>query len=238
MTHHRYSSLWVGIDGGREGLWREPIWSGVLRIIERHQGEQVYDKESPIYLDLESEFPNEAWRSATSDGKFRPLFRDYPNSWTRTGVISLEKKQFALTLLGRAVLDGNTSKSAVFIEMFKNHSEISKDTNLRENPFEILSAAFLEANRPLSTNEIYWAVMRNYRPRTERLIESLLHVRNMLSAQPDPTPSRRLKNMLSTMRAADLIMSTRRGKMVYWAPLEQELLREIAGLKSKAQGVG
>jgi hypothetical protein len=134
----KYDRSWVGIDGGREGLWKEPIWKGVLRIAERHVGDNVYDSGSSIYEELERSYPDETWRSQTAEGQFRPLFRDYPNSWTRTGVLTLTDQRFDVTNLGRDVLAGKVSKSQVLVGMFVKHSESSGPEGAHEKPFAIL----------------------------------------------------------------------------------------------------
>ena len=224
----KYNSSWVGIDGGREGLWKEPIWTDVLRIISAHPNEHVYERESPIYKDLEKAFPSEAWRSQTADGAFRPLFRDYPNSWTRTGVVSLSDQRFNVTELGLTVLSGKTTKADILVNMFKIHQEFLNGSDAYEKPFSILAAAFLVANRPLSTEEIYWAVMKNYRPGVDDLAEIIKKKIPMINKAPDSTPYRRLRSMLSLMRASNMIESTRRGSRTIWSPLDSHLLNKIS----------
>lgn len=227
MTKSKYGCAWVGIDAGREGLWKEPIWTEVLRIISKHSGERVYDATSPIYLELEAAFPKEAWRSATTEGHFRPLFRDYPNSWTRTGVISLSGQTFNVTQKGEDVLAKRTSKSSVLLDMFKNHSEFCEFHGKPEQPFSILAMALLTAPRPLKTDEVYWAVMKNFRPPEDQLQDILKRLSRFPLAVPASTPYRRLRNMLTLMRAAAAISSTRRGPSTVWSPLNVELLEEI-----------
>jgi hypothetical protein len=223
----RYENAWVGIDAGREGLWREPIWSGVLSIIGEHQGEEVYDEHSPIYLELERRYPNESWRSHTAEGQFRPLFRDYPNSWTRTGVVSLENRKFRLTELGKKVASGEVTKSSVLIRMFKTHTEVSPK-GVIEKPFVILANGLLIAPRPLETREIYWTVMLGYRPHEDDLAELLKQHARQPVGQPEATPYRRLRNMLTLMRSAGAIESTVKRGGTFWAMLDREILDEIA----------
>ena len=228
MSHNKYPSYWVGIDGGREGLWREPIWSEVLRIVARHEGEAVYDHDSPIYQELEALLPDESWRSRTADGIFRPLFRDYSHAWTRTGVMSLQRKVFDLTLIGRSVLNGRTSKQEVLLTTITNHSEINNSSGTRERPFHVLSNAFLNSERPLSTHEIYWGVMQNYRPGFDDLGYALTQSRFFDPSLINRTAIRRLNSILSTMRVAGLIASTPRNSSIYWYSLEKTLLDKVA----------
>jgi len=223
----KYDCAWVGIDSGREGLWKEPIWKDVLRIIAEHVGERVYDRTSPIYRALEQAYPNEAWRSTTREGDFRPLFRDYPNSWTRTGVASLANQRFQVTELGKRVLGGTIPKSGLLIHMFKQHTEHSGLHGVAEKPFVILASGVLAAPRALSTQEIYWAIMKNYRPEQDSLPDIVKKTLRSIRREPDPTPYRRLRNMLTLMRTAEAIASTRRGPSTIWSALNTQLLNDI-----------
>lgn len=224
----KYECSWIGIDSGREGLWKEPIWKSVLQIIAEHEGESVYDETSPIYQSLEQAHPAEAWRSYTKEGQFRPLFRDYPNAWTRTGVITLHNKKFQLTEMGRQILTGNISKSNLLIEMFRQHVELTGPNEEKEKPFAIIASGLLAATHPLSTNEIYWAIMKNYRPLKDDLTEVLKKKIRLIHKKPESTPYRRLRNMLSLMRTAGVIESSRRGAITVWSPLDKKLLNDMA----------
>lgn len=229
MLRTKYNIGWIGIDAGREGLWREPIWTDVLQIIANHSGERVYDASSPIYAELESRHPKEAWRSNTADGKFRPLFRDYPNSWTRLGVLSLAGQRFKLTTTGQEILLGQKSKAALLIDLFTTHAENSGPNSAEERPFIILAKAFTETPRPLSTDEVFWKVMKNYRPGVDSLAVILKQTAKVEWPTPDATPYRRLRNMLSLMRTANAISSTRRGTGgTYWNTLDHNILDKIS----------
>lgn len=223
----KYDNPWIGIDSGREGLWKEPLWKDVLKIVALHKGECVYDKESSIYTSLEKAYPKEAWRSYTKEGHFRPLFRDYPNSWTRTGVVSLAGQKFCLTELGKKVLAGEISKTDLLVEMFKKHSEHTGPNNESEKPFLIIASGMLASPRALSTVEIYWAIMKNYRPGQDDLTEFIIKKLKLIRKAPEPTPYRRLRNMLSLMRAAGAIASTRRGSGTFWTELDVKQLNCI-----------
>ena len=224
----KYDCSWIGIDGGREGLWKDPVWKDVLSILAEHEGERVYDGAAPVYAALENAYPNEAWRSKTAEGHFRPLFRDYPNSWTRTGVISLTDQRFAITDLGRSVLAGKVSKSGLLVNMFKRHAEEFPPGKVGEKPFVILAAGILEAERSLATEEVYWAIMKNYRPDQDSLSQVIKSKLPLIRENPASTPFRRLKSMLALMRAADTIVSARRGAGRFWSALNMPLLADIA----------
>jgi hypothetical protein len=229
MALAKYESSWIGIDSVREGLWRDPLWKGVIEIISNHCDERVYDADSPIYTDLERAYPKEAWRSYTKEGDFRPLFRDYPNSWTRTGVVSLDKKKFAVTELGQCVLSGDLTKANLLIQIFSKHSEHCAAIQGTEKPFCVLASGFLATSRPLSTKEIYWAIMKNYRPEADNLSEFIARKLRFAHEEPEATPYRRLRNMLSLMRASGSIASSRREGQTFWSPLSPDQLKTIAG---------
>src|SRR5262245_25775924 len=142
MRPAKYNAAWVGIDGGREGLWRDPIWLDVLKIIHRHTDEKIYDPRSAIYKDLELAYPAEKWRSATREGIFRPLFRDYSHPWTRTGLVDFSEGEFRLTLLGLKAITGAVTKTDILIEMFRNHKEPGAVPGTTEKPFAVLASAF------------------------------------------------------------------------------------------------
>lgn len=228
MSAVKYECAWVGIDSGREGLWREPIWKDVLRIVADHAGERVYNEKSSIYQSLEKAYPKEAWRSHTAEGVFRPLFRDYPNSWTRTGVVSLKDQRFNITDLGQKVLAGTISKSDLLVDMFKHRVECTGPRGTMEKPFVILAAGILAAPRALSTQEIYWVIMKNYRPGHDNLHDIVKRTLRSIRSEPEPTPYRRLRNMLTLMRTAGAIASTRRGPDTIWSALSVQLLNEIS----------
>lgn len=228
----KYRIYWTGFDAGREGLWKDPIWMSVLSIIARHEGEAVYDSESPIYLELESLHPGQAWRSQTSDGDFRPLFRDYPNSWTRTGVVSLDGKKFWVTPIGKKILSREYTRSTLLADMFRSHSEMTGPRGTEEKPFAIVVNGLLNANRPLSTSEIYWAIMKNYRPGDDRITDSMRRASRIVDI-PETTPYRRLRSMLTLMRTAGVLISSRRGPKTFWTPTETALVYDIARIETK-----
>lgn len=191
-----YDVEWKSIDAGREGLWKFPIWKGVLEIVARHEGEEVYDEASDIYLDLEKVFPSETWRS-TDKGKFRPLFRDYPQPWTQTQTLDISDHKFKLTPLGKQLVTGRISPNEVFLKLLYSYTENG------EKPFRIIATAFSEVNRPLSLIELYCGVMQGFRPGDD--IQSSLTDSNTKELPSATTPVRRLKFMLLLMERSGLI---------------------------------
>jgi hypothetical protein len=221
----KYSGSWKGIDAGREGLWREPLWSGVLEIINNHQGEDVYDPASTIYMDLTTIFPKEKWCSLTTEGGFRPLFRDYPHPWTRPGLVDLAHQLFRLTPKGRLFISGEVTKKEIFIEMLSNHMEDGC------KPFAILAFAFLESPKPITAEAIFWGIVKNYRPTADNLLKALTVGKEMSCTAPPSTQFRRLKHMLQLMRSIDAIESYRSGGAVRWAKRDTECLVAIINFR-------
>lgn len=201
-----YSVEWKSIDAGREGLWKFPVWIGVLEIIAKHEGEEVYDEKATIYSDLENAFPSETWRS-TDKGRFRPLFRDYPQPWTQTQTIDISDHKFRLAPLGKQLIEGKISPNEVFSGLLARYTEAG------EYPFKILATAFWEANRPLSLVEIFYGVMQGFRPGDD--IKSSLDNANNKEL-PATTPVRRLKFMLLLLERSGLICSLSNDVWAIW----------------------
>lgn len=189
----------------------------MLEIIGKHEGEDVYSEGSPIYAELNERFPDDTW-TKIQDGEFRPLFRDYPNSWTRPGVVSLDGQKFALTPLGKQVIDGEIDPSEAFIRMMIGFS----DGGTR--PFAILAAAFLSARKKLSLSELYWGVVRNYRPGVDDLDAALATAAS--SPEVPLNDARRLKSLLKLMVSVNSIAAVDKNN---WMPWDISTLQRLAG---------
>ena len=212
----KYDHEWVGLDVGREGLWADDVWLPALRIFSRHEGEPVYEPDSPIYDDLETALPGNAWRSWERDGNFRPLFRDYPGAWTKTGLLDLTNQQFHVTPRGRELLAGRLSSAEVIRAALEAHEEEG------ERPFAVLAAAFAQAAGPINVRDAYFGVMRNYRP-GDSLDESLA-LGDEKKERSSANRARRLKSMLAAMERAGAILRTEDG----WIANDTNLLRRLA----------
>ena len=224
----KYDVEWVGVDAGRESLWYEPTWMNVLTCIASHSGEAVYDEHSAIYSVLEDQMPDIKWRSYTRSGSFRPLFRDYSHPWTRTGVAEFRNGIFALTNLGQRVISGKITKKKMLLRLFTEHRESINDTD-SENPFAIISQALLDSPRPLSTKEMFWVVMKNYRPNTDQIEDVLAEVSSDIEVDPPAqTRYRRLRNFLTLLRASGAIESYRRSNTHYWGIRNKITVQSIA----------
>ena len=193
----RYNSVWNSIDSGREGLWQPPLWEGVLRIISEHEGDDVYNPNSNIYKELNYRYPNEKWVS-TDKGKFRPLFRDYPNAWTKTEVLSLDNHKFTVTDRGKDFIRGNISKDIIFTRFFTNYFEDDC------YPFRVILAAFLIYQKTISFEQVYYGIMQGYRLGDSDLESQLKRVDTTIPLKSS-TPTRRLKLMLGLLEQFSLL---------------------------------
>jgi hypothetical protein len=197
----KYEPDWTHIDSGREGLWDSHTWLGVLDIISRHEGESVYDPSAAIYGELTAVFPAEPWMKVS--GQNRPLFRDYSNAWTVTGLVSLDGQRFSMTQRGQDLVKGRIWPSEALLQFFGEYSE-PMGGQKTENPFAILCAGFLEADRELSLKQVYWGIEKGYRPGVDNLIAVLGALPNNMDDIP-ATSERRLSLMLKLLERCGII---------------------------------
>src|SRR5690606_15555042 len=134
-------SAWTKIDDGSEGAWQPNVWLGLLQAISRHQGERVYDKNAPIYDELERDLPSLKWRG-DDNGAFRPYFRDFSKPWTVTGVATFNE-EFQLTPSGQQLVQGSLGPREFFTKFCEEYVEAG------EYPFCILADGFLNAGNSL-----------------------------------------------------------------------------------------
>jgi hypothetical protein len=149
-------SPWTKIDNGREGLWKNKVWLGALQIIAKHEGEDFYDPNAPVYAELELKLPGAGWLKE-ENGSPRPLFRDYAKPWTSTGVLNLANQRLHLTALGNQVVNGSISPIDIFQSFVKRWVEDG------EYPFSEIASAFLNVGESLSLHDLYFGVMLGYR---------------------------------------------------------------------------
>lgn len=191
----RYTHSYLGLDRGRESSWDSDFWLGVLRILSRHAGENLRDLNSPVFSDLEREFPDDAWKRDGNDGSF---FRDYPYAWTSTGVLVPLREsdgQIRVTTLGADVLASRITQREVFLRAMRTHTEQGDGFEL--NPFQVLATAFRTAQTPLHPGQIY-NVMKNYLPGVDSL-PPILRMAHTPSALIPPVSRRRLNHILRLM---------------------------------------
>jgi energy-coupling factor transporter ATP-binding protein EcfA2 len=211
---------WTTIDNGREGLWENKVLFETIKIIAKHEGEDVHNPESPIYKELEDKLPKRGWLKLENNNERRSLFRDYSKPWTATGLLDLRSQKFKLTKLGNDVVKGIVSPRDFLKDFSKNWIEND------EKPFLHLASAFLTAGRSLSFREIYYGVMLGYR-KGDDINESLLKCKN-ITDHYNPTPERRLNRLLGIMEAIGAIAKEDSSKEANWCVWDSELLKELS----------
>ncbi len=217
-------SPWTKIDSGREGLWKNKVWLGALKIIAGHEGEDVYQPTAPVYAELESKLPGVGWMKQ-EEGAPRPLFRDYAKPWTATGVLDLADQKFKLTDRGKQIVSGHLSPSSFFQGFVKRWIEDG------QRPFTELAAAFLECGESLNLRDLYFGVMLGYRKGDDAAV-AIRNARGKTDPMED-TPRRRLLVILSIFEAAGGIAkedSKQSDADAKWIPWNVDLLKEVAAI--------
>jgi len=216
-------SPWTKIDDGSEGAWAPDVWLGLIEAVARHEGERVYDKDAPIYAELEASLPALKWRDS-DDGAFRPYFRDFSKAWVITGVATFNET-FQLTAVGRQIVIGALSARDCMVNFCENYAENG------EHPFCILASGFLHAGKPLSLEEIFFGIETGYRPGVDSLKGSLAAVQSQVGSEIPSTPRRRLTLMLKVLERAGGIVSS--GKI--WRVWDKGILTRLATSKGGSQ---
>lgn len=206
---------WTKIDDGAEGAWAADIWLSALRIISRHEGELIYDADSPIYVELEREIPELTWRSFEGDS-FRPYFRDFSKPWTIPNVASFEST-FKVTEIGQELLNGSVSELEFWIKFLSRYQEGT------DFPFVELSCAFLKTDKSLTLDEVYWGVVRSFRSENnDQLVFSDLPNEVIPSSA-----KRRLTLMLQLMERTGAILKIGNGSKQRWKQWDRKTLKKL-----------
>ena len=213
-------STWTKIDDGAEGAWAPDVWLGVLESIKRHEGERVYDKDAPIYEELEANLALK-WRD-TDNGNFRPYFRDFSKPWVITGVATFNET-FQLTPVGRAIVTGSLNARDFMVGFCGNYAENN------EYPFRVLASGFLNAGKPLSLEEIFFGIELNYRPENDLVADSLSKAQAQVGTEIPSTPRRRLTLMLKILERTGGIVNSGR----VWRIWDKEVLDYLATSKEE-----
>lgn len=217
-------SVWTKIDSGREGLWENKVWLGALQIISRHEGENFYERSSPVYAELEEKLPGQGWMKEEI-GSPRPLFRDYSKPWTATGLLDLTDQKLQLTISGRQVATGVISPADFFKGFIKKWVEDG------QRPFSELAAAFIGFNGSLSLNDLYFGVMLGFR-RGDDVAQCITVARTNITPLDD-TPRRRLLILISILESAGAIAkedSKKKDADASWMVWDRKLLQEVANI--------
>jgi MoxR-like ATPase len=212
-------NAWKKIDDGSEGAWAPDVWLGVIEAVSRHEGERVYDETAGIYTELEAKFPQLKWRGKDDSGGFRPYFRDFSKPWTHTNVVSFNET-FRLSTIGRDVVTGKLSAHDCLANFCKRYEEDG------EKPFATLAEAFLQADEPLSIEDIYFGVMLGFR-HGDTLRESLM-ANVQSNAEMSSTAKRRLNLLLAILERVGAIIKTKSNGADHWRAWDSELLGNIS----------
>ena len=220
--------MWQGIDHGREGLLRADTWLGILRVLARHEGEDLRNVRSPVYRELEQEFPDTSWTGADQD---RPFFRDYGKAWTRLGVLLPNRSTdgtLTLTEAGRALAQ-DPQRLRDFVRHFV------------DSYYEIWQLdGYTEPVAPLETVAI--AVLGRRRTEIEecrRLAEE--HVASELGSLPEDifdqgaTNRRRFRTYLTMLENAGAISNANGSVVVTDPDYLSNLIRAEVQLRSTEQ---
>lgn len=206
---------WTKIDDGAEGAWAADIWLSALRIINRHEGELIYNADSPIYVELEKEIPELTWRSFEGDS-FRPYFRDFSKPWSMPNVASFDTT-FKVTELGNDLLIGRISEPEFWIKFLSDYQEGT------DFPFIELSSAFLKTEKSLNLDEIYWGIVRNFREENN----DQLAFDDLPEEAIPSTAKRRLTLMLQLMERTGAILKMGNGSKQRWKHWDRRALNKI-----------
>lgn len=218
---------WTKIDSGSEGAWAPDVWLGVIEIISRHEGEEVYDPNSSIYGELKEKFPALKWEDHDSaTNSFRPYFRDFSKAWTNTHVATFDRT-FSLTPQGRQIVDGLLSAREHLVTVCEHYAENN------EYPFRILADGFLTAGRPLSLSDIFFGIETAYRPGRDRLEDALSAASSRSESEIGSVPKRRLSLMLALLEHTGGIAKSGAGAQAVWRLWDKDTLSKIGRSFSK-----
>ncbi len=207
---------WTKIDDGAEGAWAADNWIGVIKAIANHEGEQVYDADAAIYTELEAKVPDLKWR-AYDNGSFRPYFRDFSKPWTLTETASFDGK-FLLTEKGRQLASGKLSPKDLLISFLHNYEEDG------EHPFRVLGNAFSKTEEPINLEQIYYCVIRSYRPENNDILN--LNLPPELENIPS-SAQRRTLLLLQLLERSGAILKVGKGRSQRWLQWDKSTLLKI-----------
>ena len=188
---------WKGLDsGGTEQLWEPDILGDMLAVMKSHEPFSRNDHNSPIYEELESQYPAITWRNVNADGSFRPIFRK-ANPLTKLGLVEDLGSNACVTPLGDEVLAGVTSWEEVFVAAAKAHRERDGTPSM-----SFMCNAALEIPEHVFTlDDIELAISERYNPKEHnalKLIQALRDSGAMLSPRLT-TRIRRVRDFMDVL---------------------------------------
>ena len=185
---------WKGLDpGGTEQLWDPDVLVDVTAIFRAHDPFSRGNETDPIYLDLESQYPDITWRNTDASG-FREIFRK-ANPWVKLGLTTEGRQNASVTPLGEELLAGIKDIKDIFVEATKSHQEADGTYS-----FALMCRAALERpEEKFSLEDVEYGVSLGYADGTTSLIDAITKVRS--TGQTFPHGSRRIRTLRSFMNA-------------------------------------
>ena len=142
-----YKWRWLSVQPS-EGLLKAPVFLGVLRVLQVHEGKQYSSLD--LYSDLERVQLDTKTNVTLARDPERNLFRNSGQYWRGTGLVSNTHGNIGLTELGRDVAAGQISRDDFVALMVRNtvlpnprtysSAELQhwRNAGLRIKPFEII----------------------------------------------------------------------------------------------------
>jgi len=185
---------WKGLDaGGTEQLWDADLLIDVLRIFHTHEPFDRGAENSPIYNDLEDQYPDITWRNRDATG-FRAIFRK-TNPWVKLGLTTEDAHNAFVTTAGTELLAGEKTIRDIYIGATKNHQEIDGIYS-----FAVMCRAALEApGEKFTLEDVEYGISKGYCNNTQSVTDSINDVR--IKGLSFPSGSRRIRTLRAFMNA-------------------------------------
>lgn len=225
-----YPAAWIGLDRGHEAAWAEDLWSEVIHVVAVHEPVNYRDHNSPLYVDLEYQFPRVKWRTldAPSESDARVFFRDAQEPWVKTGTLEFNHESGTVTTtpLGRKFVDGVTSLDEIWIRAMRTHQENRSD-GVTEFPFQIMAAGFEEARSlpSLTLGQVDMGIMQGWRV-GDNIAQS---IEPYAEYESRPNTKRRLRHMMRMLESVHAISEVAPGRWHADSPAAiQKILNKIS----------
>jgi hypothetical protein len=216
---------WKGLDaGGTEQLWDADLLVDVLRIFHANEPFDRSAENSPIYPELEDQYPDITWRNTDATG-FRAIFRK-TNPWVKLGLTTDDAHVAYVTTIGTELLTGEKSIRDIYIGATKIHQESDGIYS-----FAVMCRAALEASdQRFTLEDIEYGISKGYCDGTQSIAECIADVR--ARGLSFPSGSRRIRTLRAFMNAlvdSGALINTTSGWMLH----DSSVAAEIAQIQLK-----